>query len=48
MTHATPRDTPDPTHAGSTPHGSTPPPRLLQQVRDALRTRHYGRRTEQA
>ena len=26
----------------------TPPPRLLDQVRDALRTRHYSRRTEAA
>ena len=25
-----------------------PPPKLLDQVRDAVRTRHYSRRTEEA
>ena len=28
--------------------GSAPPPKLLDQVRDAVRIRHYSRRTEEA
>ena len=30
------------------PFTATPPPRLLEQVRDAIRLRHYSLRTEQA
>jgi integron integrase len=30
------------------PHGSGSPPKLLDRVRDAVRTRHYSRRTEEA
>lgn len=32
----------------SLPAGPPPPPRLLDQVRDRLRVRHFSRRTEQA
>ena len=37
---------PSPDHAGPEPAGN-PPPKLLDQLRQALRTRHYSRRTEE-
>ena len=38
---------PPPGGAG-VPAGAPPKPKLLDQVRDAIRTRHYSRRTEEA